>query len=183
MGCVSSVLNVGAKEDPTPDIIRMRYDTLDVKLLDTDSAPLKPAINQAMQFVNQVDWVGCLSRDGASHLCAPHCPQAVKDNGKIAFCCKNGESRSAAVLIGCLILIKKTTYDAAYAEVEDANPYIEFNEGFEEQLKMLATGASEAAVAEVAARREPLEKKKGKNKAETVSRRGARDAKGRSYDD
>ena len=123
-----------------------------------------------------------LTPDRGCFVCVAF-PQAVKDDGRVAFVCKTGESRSPAVLIGCLMVIKKQPFEKTLEEVEEANEYIDLNDGFVEQLRMLSSGATEASVMEAVARREPAAKKQGKNKQEQMLRKGARSAKGRAGDD
>ena len=54
-----TVLNVGAREDPTPEEIRLAYDTTDVLLLDDPTARLSPALKIALPAINKVHgWVG-----------------------------------------------------------------------------------------------------------------------------
>ena len=49
-----AVLNVGAREDPTPEDIRLAYDTTDVLLLDEPTARLAPALKIALPAINAV---------------------------------------------------------------------------------------------------------------------------------
>jgi hypothetical protein len=68
--------------------------------------------------------------------------------------------------------------------VEAAFPGVDMNEGFVDQLRLLATGGSEVAMAEAADRRDTGEKRKGKTKESQRSRAKDRDRKNRGgYDD
>jgi hypothetical protein len=111
------------------------------------------------------------------------CAQAVKDGGRVVFCCDSGESRAAAVLIGCLMVIKKCSFDDAAKEVAEASPYIDLNDGFSEQLQLLGRGATDAELRDAAERREDPLQKKGKTSEHSKHRRGARDVKSRARDD
>ena len=51
---VCSVLNVGAREEPTPEDVRLAYDTTDVLLADEPTARLAPALKIALPAINQV---------------------------------------------------------------------------------------------------------------------------------
>jgi hypothetical protein len=64
------VLNVGAKEDPTPEEIRMAYDSTDVLLTDLPTTKLAPALKIGIPLLQQVmlpRWPSRASR----LLCAP----------------------------------------------------------------------------------------------------------------
>jgi hypothetical protein len=51
--CPFAVLNVGAREEPTPEEVRLAYDTTDVLLLDDPTARLSPALKIALPAINK----------------------------------------------------------------------------------------------------------------------------------
>lgn len=71
--------------------------------------------------------------------CVPFIEKCVECNSNVLIHCNAGVSRSSAVVIGYLVLIKGYTYDDAYTAVKIARSCVRPNKGFEEQLKRLSS--------------------------------------------
>lgn len=71
--------------------------------------------------------------------CIPFIKNCVECKSNVLVHCNAGVSRSSAIVIGYLVLVKNYTYDYAYTAVKIARNCIRPNKGFEEQLKRLSS--------------------------------------------
>lgn len=71
--------------------------------------------------------------------CIPFIENCVECKSNVLVHCNAGVSRSSAIVIGYLVLVKNYKYDDAYTAVKIARSCIKPNKGFEEQLKRLSS--------------------------------------------
>lgn len=119
---------------------------LDVLAAENITAVLSIGIEPSSKFSNIIyKFVPCLDlpetdiRDVLVMDCIPFIESCVECNSNVLVHCNAGVSRSAAVVIGYLVLVENYTYDDAYTAVKIARSCIRPNKGFEQQLKRLSS--------------------------------------------